>query len=148
MSKTIPSDQKELVRALSLASLNVRHWAKRVLADMEYDLTHEQIVCLLELGRHDGLELGQLAKHMDRERTTVTRMIDGLEKRNLVVRVADRGDKRNRLVYLTKLGKKRVEELEPIVQEFYRKVLDGISQPNMEVTLKTLQAIIANTDRE
>jgi DNA-binding MarR family transcriptional regulator len=115
---------------------------------MKYDLTHEQIICLEELKRQDGLELGELAKHIDRERTTVTRMIDGLEKRNLVVRVADRGDKRNRLVYLTQLGKKRVQELGPIVLEFYDKLLHGTSESHLDVTLKTLRTIIKNAESE
>jgi DNA-binding MarR family transcriptional regulator len=115
---------------------------------MESEFTHEQIICLLELQRQDGVELGALANHIDRERTTVTRMIDGLEKRNLVVRVADRSDKRNRLVYLTKLGRKRIEELEPVVQGFYSRMLRDISPAQVDVTLNTLRAIIANTEKE
>ena len=138
----------ELVRTVALAWLSTRRQAKKELADMELDLTHEQIICLLELQRQDGLELGALANHIDRERTTVTRMIDGLEKRNLVVRVADRSDKRNRLVYLTKLGKKRIEELEPVVRGFYSKILRDITQAQVDVTLKTLRTIIANAEKE
>lgn len=115
---------------------------------MDYDLTQEQIVCLEELKRKDGLELGVLADRIDRERTTVTRMIDGLEKRNLVVRVADRDDKRNRLVYLTKLGRKRIEDLDPVVQEFHARMMNGVTQPQIQAALRVLKTIIANAESE
>jgi len=142
------SERRELLRVIALSWLSSRRRAKKELADMKYDLTHEQLICLEELRRQDGLELGALARHVDRERTTVTRMVDGLERRNLVVRIADKSDGRNRLVYLTKLGKKRIEELDPVVQDYYGKMLDGINPSQMRVTLKTLRTIIANAENE
>lgn len=148
MNRTIESDQRDLLRAIALTWLSTRRRAKKALADMDYDLTQEQIVCLEELKRKDGLELGVLADRIDRERTTVTRMIDGLEKRNLVVRVADRDDKRNRLVYLTKLGRKRIEDLDPVVQEFHARMMNGVTQPQIQAALRVLKTIIANAESE
>ncbi len=115
-----------------------------MLADMEHDLTWEQILVLSELDREDGLQLTVLADRLDREHTTMSRMVDGLEKRNLAVRVAAKDDKRQRLVYLTRFGRKQVEQLQPMVDELIGALFKGVSAKQTEVALECLQTLIRN----
>jgi len=137
-------DSEELLRAIAFTWLNLRRRGKRMLADMEHDLTWEQILVLSELDREDGLQLTVLADRLDREHTTMSRMVDGLEKRNLAVRVAAKDDKRQRLVYLTRFGRKQVEQLQPMVDELIGALFKGVSAKQTEVALECLQTLIRN----
>lgn len=144
MSGTANPDPIELLRAIAFTWLHLRQRGKKMLTDLNYDLTFEQIMVLQILDLEDGLQLGVLAERADRERTTISRMVDGLEKRNLAVRVSDKYDKRQKLVYLTKLGKKKVEQLGPLVEDFMEILVKGITRKQIETTSEILRVIIAN----
>jgi Transcriptional regulators len=144
MSGTTKPDPIELLKVIAFTWLHLRQRGKKILADLKYDLTFEQIIVLQILDQEDGLQLGVLAERADRERTTTSRMVDGLEKRNLAVRVPDKYDKRQKLVYLTKLGEKRVEQLGPLVRDFVEIALKGVTRKQIETTSETLHVIIAN----
>jgi DNA-binding MarR family transcriptional regulator len=138
---------EELLRTIAFTWLMFRQKGKKMLADMNYDLTFEQVFVLQILEEKDGLKLGDLADKADRERTTMSRMVDGLEKRNLAVRVPDKYDKRQKLVYLTKLGKRRNEQMVPLVDKFIETVFKGVNKKQIESTLETLRAIFGNPVR-
>jgi DNA-binding MarR family transcriptional regulator len=76
----------------------------------------------------------------------MSRMVDGLEKRNLAVRVAKGSHKRHKLVYLTKLGRQRIEKLNPIAGELLETAFQGVARTQLTMTLETLQTIIKNTE--
>jgi MarR family transcriptional regulator, organic hydroperoxide resistance regulator len=141
VSQTSRSKYDELLRTIAQSWLMFRQKGKKMLAEMNYDLTFEQILVLQILEEEDGLMLGVLAEKADRERTTISRMVDGLEKRNLAIRISDKTDKRQKLVYLTKLGKKRNAEMAPLIEKFIQEAFSGVQNKNIEVTLETLKAI-------
>jgi DNA-binding MarR family transcriptional regulator len=147
VSKTIDLKCEELLRNIAHSWLMLRQKGKKMLADMNYDLTFEQIMVLQILEEEDGLMLGVLAEKADRERTTMSRMVDGLEKRNLATRISDKTDKRQKLVYLTKLGKKRNAEMAPLIEKFIQEAFSGVQNKNIEVTLETLKAIFGSSGK-
>lgn len=148
MSQTSKSKCDELLRTIAQSWLMLRQKGKKMLAEMNYDLTFEQILVLQILEEEDGLMLGVLAEKADRERTTMSRMVDGLEKRNLAIRISDKADKRQKLVYLTKLGKKRNAEMAPLIERFIQKAFYGLQNKNIEVTLDTLKSIFGGSDKQ
>lgn len=90
----------------------LKRWGRQYLSDLKYDLTMEQLIVLSILdAAEDGLPIKVLAELVERERTTISRMIDGLEKRNLVLRVNDKRDNRQKLVYLTHLAREKLKEI-------------------------------------
>ena len=122
--------------------------ARSKLSNMTYNLTFEQISILHILEEQEGSNLGLLAEKADRERTTISRMIDGLEKRNLVLRVPDKDDKRQKLLYLTNLGQERLEQMKPIGEEFNKSIYKGIDKEEVEATLATLKKILKNIEEK
>ena len=66
---------------------------------------------MLLLWKENGQFQQQLADGSYKDKTTLTRQIDGLEKRNLIVRVPDKIDRRQKRGYLTNKGK-RFEQLD------------------------------------
>jgi MarR family transcriptional regulator, organic hydroperoxide resistance regulator len=141
MSPINKTNCEELLRTIAQSWLIIRQKAKTLLSELHYDLTFEQIFVMQILQEEDGIPLGLLAEKADRERTTISRMVDGLEKRNLAVRIADKNDKRQKFVYLTKLGKKRNEEMVPLIDKFISELFKDVSNKEIEVTLNTLGAL-------
>ena len=70
-----------------------------------YEVTCEQWSVLVNLGKKNGQRQQELASLTCKDKTTITRLIDNMEKHNLVVRLPDKNDKRQKLIYLTKKGR-------------------------------------------
>lgn len=135
-----------MIAAISKCWLMIKNKAQKLLSEINYDLTFEQIIVLHILKDEEGMNLTTIAERADRERTTISRMVDGLEKRNLVVRIPDKIDKRQKLLYLTKLGRDRIQDLEPIGELLLGKMYKDISDDEVKESLSTVTKMIQNLD--
>src|SRR6476661_9261225 len=70
------------------------------------NLTIEQWSILYHLWKEDGKSQQELCSATFRDKPSITRLIDNLERGNLVKRVADENDRRINLIYLTRQGHK------------------------------------------
>ncbi len=61
-----------------------------------YNITVPQLVCLREICDNESISLGELTRSLHLNNSTVTGIIDRLEKRNLVRRVRQSRDRRQR----------------------------------------------------
>ena len=61
-----------------------------------YDVTCEQWSVLVNLGKKNGQSQQELAGLICKDKTSVTRLIDNMEKHSLVVRIPDKSDKRQK----------------------------------------------------
>lgn len=73
-------------------------------------ITAEQWTIMYHLWREEGLTQQELASLTYRDKPSITRLINNLEKMSLVIRVNDKQDRRSNLIYLTKEGRKLKEE--------------------------------------
>ncbi|MFA6832475.1 MAG: MarR family transcriptional regulator [Bacteroidaceae bacterium] len=108
------------------------------------DITPEQWTVLLFLWEHDGVTQISLCKDTFRDKPSMTRLINQLEKKGLVIRVASKNDKRANHIFLTDKGR----VLEPKVREVTRQTLleglDGLDNDVMELAQETLRVIFKN----
>lgn len=128
--------------------LLIQRWARLILKRAGFDLTFEQIMVLHMLNENDGRSLSELAQAAGRERTTLTRMIDGLKKRNLVAIIPDRVDRRQKLVYLTDSGREKHNSAHCACNKLREIARHNISEIELESTLQTLQRISDNLEKE
>lgn len=133
-----------MIREINHSWLSIKQAGRKLLAQLQHDLTFEQLMVLFLLEERDGQNLRALAEQADRERTTMTRMVDGLERRNLVVRVPDKTDGRNKLVYLTRQGRRLTEELDSQATDFDRKALKGLTKKQIAEATTVLEKISRN----
>jgi len=82
-----------------------------------YNLTPPQMAALSFLWKKDGISQVQLGDLMGADRTTVSGIIDRLEKRGLVVRKGSPSDRRSFTLYITEKGKSLQEELSVLARE-------------------------------
>ena len=112
-----------------------------------FNITPEQWAVMSYLHKEDGLYQKQIADFLFKDKPTVTRILDILEKRNLVIRISDEKDRRKFKIYLTQDGKDTVTKLVPIAKEVQLKIKENIKQEELE-TLKTiLNKIYENTNK-
>ncbi len=77
----------------------------------EYQLTIPQFCVLKHLGKLGGLQLGELASCCHLSRSTMTGVIDTMEKSKIVVRAKNPEDRRSLLVVMTDKGKQIYNKL-------------------------------------
>lgn len=110
-------------------------------------ITVEQWRVLINLREKDGLTQNELSKRLLQEKTGISRLIDGLEKRKLVVRVPDQLDRRSRRIYLSRLGKSLQDAFIREVMKTLDKAQEGIAEEEMEMCKKVLRHVFENLSK-
>jgi DNA-binding MarR family transcriptional regulator len=106
-----------------------------------FDLTPSQYTLLLLLDRDDGRRLIDLADRLLVARSTITRLIDQLEEKQLVSRVNDPDDRRAQRVMLTEIGLERREAAREVHESSVAARLQQIhpdDQESLAALLKTM----------
>jgi len=86
------------------AAYAARTYLTRQLALNGIDMTIEQFKVMVVLWQEKSSTQQNIADFVGKDKTSVTRLIAGLEKRSLIQRVTDKTDKRCNLVTLTAQG--------------------------------------------
>ncbi len=108
------------------------------------DITPEQFSVLTILWYQDGLPQQDIANRLNRDKTTITRLLDNMVKRNLVVRIPDKIDKRVRCIYLTHKGLKLQNELVNLTGQIYTNAIKGFSKESLSQYVQFLNQTISN----
>lgn len=110
----------------------------------EYDISAAQSVLIRRLCEKDCLTQQELARDTYLKPSSLTLMVDKMEKKGFVERKAKKDDRRAFLVCLTKKGK----ELEKIINIASSKVEEeafkGVSMENKKLLINTLKTIYVN----
>ncbi len=93
----------------------------------KFDLTSSQYGLLMLLDLEKGQRLVDLSERLMLARSTITRIVDQLEKRDFVRRVPDPEDRRAQRVILTELGAERREEAHVAHEESLQRRLSMLS---------------------
>lgn len=109
-----------------------------------YDVTVEQWRVLVRLWDSDGQNQQALACATGKDKPSITRLIDNLEKNNLLVRVPDANDRRVNLVYLTNKAKELQKELIEIAEKTLQEALDQIQPDEVALCKDVLNKMINN----
>ncbi len=108
------------------------------------NLTIEQWSVLYHLWKEDGRSQQQLCNATFRDKPSITRLVDNLEKLNLVKRVPSESDRRINLIYLTKNAQKLEEETMQIADETLNEALSSVPADQIEVCKHVLQIVYDN----
>lgn len=116
-----------------------------------YGITPEQWNVLKHLQEQDGMTPKELGYTADKDKTTITRMIDSLEQRNAIKRQIHSADRRSYRIYLTREGRELIQELQPIPNKVNKAASGGLTEGELlafKKMLHTLQnQIIDETNR-
>ena len=108
------------------------------------NLTIEQWSVLYHLWKEDGKSQQELCNATFRDKPSITRLVDNLEKIGLVKRVASENDRRINKVYLTKQALKLQEETMALAEETLNEALAGVSSDDINLCKEVLQKVYDN----
>src|SRR6201995_6204378 len=80
-------------------------------------ITIEQWSVLYHLWKQDGMSQQELCSATFRDKPSITRLVDNLEKLNLVKRTSSESDRRINMIYLTRQAQKLEEETMQLADE-------------------------------
>jgi DNA-binding MarR family transcriptional regulator len=109
------------------------------------EISPEQWTILLSLWEKDGITQQDLCNATFKDKPSMTRLIDNMEKQHLVVRISDKKDKRTNLVYLTKTGRELESQSFKIAISTLHEALQGISVEELKIGQEVLRKIFTNT---
>ncbi len=141
-------DEVHLERALPFlihaCYQQLRSLTYKAFASHGLELTPEQWVVLVRLWQKDGQSQSALSESTLRDRPTMSRILDTMEKSGLVERCVDPQDARSRLIRLTRSGKSLKPKLVPIAKELVERLERDIPERDLEITHRTLGRLLAN----
>lgn len=107
-------------------------------------ITTEQWSVLSCLWNQDKITQQAICDLTRKDKPSMTRLIDNLEKRNLVVRVSDSSDRRINLIHLTKEGVGLKQKTTDVVQKIVDKSLNNITEKELSLGRDVLLRIMKN----
>ncbi len=110
-----------------------------------YDITPEQWSIISVLNDQNGLTQKELAEAIDRDQTTVVRMIHSMEKKEFVKKVFNDKDKRSHYLFLTEKGERIKNKLIPVVNDAHRFVTTNLDEQELKQLKLILKQIIQYT---
>ncbi|MFD1872708.1 MarR family winged helix-turn-helix transcriptional regulator [Hymenobacter bucti] len=130
--------------AVPLTGSAFRAYLRRRFRDYHLDLTLEMMQVLHYLWGHDGVSQQEIARAANRDKATMTAMLDNLVRRDLVERRADLHDRRTNRVVLTPKGQALEQQVKPLVAEMFGVAGQGVAPDQLRTCLDVLTKITKN----
>ena len=108
------------------------------------DISIDQWMILGPIWQLESPSQKELGEICFRDKPSITRIIDSLEKKSLVVRVPDQIDHRIKRVVLTKAGKQLFYDVLPIMEKTREEVRGNIPEEEIQIFKNVLSKIIEN----
>ena len=108
------------------------------------NITIEQWSVLYHLWKQEGISQQELCNATFRDKPSITRLVDNLEKLNLVKRVASENDRRINLIYLTRQAQKLQEETMQLADETLNEALETVPADKVDICKQVLQVVYDN----
>lgn len=126
------------------ASTAIARRLQKNLKQAGIEITVEQWSVLYHLWKNDGLSQQQLCDATFRDKPSITRLVDNLEKLKLVKRVASKSDRRINQVFLTEAGKELDDKTMKVANDTLNEALVGVSIEKVDTAKEVLQIVYDN----
>lgn len=128
---------RKIIQAIDM---NSKQLVKRV------GLTGPQLVILHEIESCAEMTAGEIARAVSLSQSTVTGILDRLEKRQLISRRRSDGDKRRIMVSITDNGTRILEEAPPLMQETFVERFSSLQEWEQSMILSSIQRLVSLMD--
>ena len=136
---------KEIAVELNLTGCKLKQYIAAKLRKNDVPLTPEQFMLIDLLWNQGEMTQQQLADQLQKDKNSVTKLVDAIEKKGFVVRKQNPHDRRANTLVLTE----KANELKPGAKQkgisILDQILEGISEDELRSFLSTLRKL--NTNR-
>lgn len=127
-----------------IASTAIARRLQKKFNNASVNVTIEQWSVLYHLWKEDGISQQELCKATFRDKPSMTRLVDNLEKAGLVKRITSKVDRRKNLIVLTEKAKNMQEVCYTLAAETVEEALKGVNDANIEVCKVVLKQVYEN----
>ena len=135
---------KEIAVELNLTGCKLKQYLAAKLRKNDVPLTPEQFMLIDLLWNQGEMTQQQLADQLQKDKNSVTKLVDAIEKKGFVVRKQNPHDRRANTLVLTE----KANELKPGAKQkgisILDQILEGISEEELRSFLSTLRKLNTN----
>lgn len=138
---------QKFVYALLQVQASYRQAIQKRIREQGVDLTFEMIQVMRCLYRKDAVNQQELANQTYKDKSSLSYLLNNMEKRHLITRIENANDKRSKLIVLTKDGQALHQQIEVMFETLYKKVEDATDKNKLQFCvdyMKELSEIISN----
>ncbi len=139
---------KSLGYLISLARRLLSNKLAMSFHEAKIDMTTEQWGALLVLLNEGAMTQGQLGERLHLEKSSVSRLIDGLERRKRIVRTRNPQDSRQKLVTPTPKALEMAELCAAIARPILEEAQSGMAEDEILLLRSMLSRIITNLENQ
>jgi len=107
----------------------------------EFGITQSIGYLLINIDEQEGTTVSKAAALLGLKSTSLSRMLNQLEKMGLIYRESNPGDKRSVKIYLTELGKEKRHLARGIVKQFNNYLNEHINEADKQYLIKMLEKV-------
>lgn len=135
---------KEIAVELNLTGCKLKQFLAAKLRQMDVPLTPEQFMLIDLLWNHGEMSQQHLADQMQKDKNSVTKLVDAIERKGFVVRQQNLNDRRSNTLVLTE----KANQLKPGAKQkgisILDHILEGIDEEELRAFLTTLRKLNNN----
>lgn len=124
------------------AAINRRLY--RVFRTQVIEVTPEQWTVMYYLWTRDGVTQQELCNLTFKDKPSMTRLIDHLEKLNCVERIPSKRDRRINIIKLTEKGRELETITKPVVLNVIQEALSNLTRDDIDAACRVLISIFDN----
>jgi DNA-binding MarR family transcriptional regulator len=112
----------------------------------KFDLPDAELRCLLLFGNERYLTSTGIAQKMNLVKSRISKIVDGLIKKDLIQRIKDPEDSRISLLSLTPAGQKKLDDIKSFLEQTHHQVLQQMAPEQRKTLLINLDLLKASME--
>ena len=108
------------------------------------DLHTQQMVILMILWEKDGQRQQNIANRTNKDKTSVARLLAGMEKNGFIKRRVDSKDSRQKLIYLTDRSRQLMPQILTILRNDFQSLQANINKDDLNTCIRVLSHVHLN----
>ena len=135
---------KRIAVDINIAGCRLKQYTAAMLKQQKIDLTPEQFLLIDLLWNQGPLSQQDLADQMQKDKNSITKLVDAIERKGFVVRQQNPNDRRSNTIILTDKAFTLRDDAQTKGIPILNKMLEGIPENELHSFLETLEKLCAN----
>lgn len=137
---------KKIPVAINFLNCKIKKHFSDVLQSHDINLTPEQYLVMDILWDEESLSQQTIADILQKDKNSVTKFIDSLEKKGLVYRSTDKNDRRINNIFVSEEGRRLKQKTTDVAVNTMESILNGISEDELATCITVMEKIKKNIE--
>lgn len=139
---------KQIGVFLNLVHNKFKQYVSEIFEDQGYNITPEQFVVMDTLWDEGTLTQQEIADIVMKDKNSIVKLVDGLERRDLVRRLSNPKDRRQNLIEVTDYAMSIKEKVTELAMEAVDHIIKGIPKEQMKTFIVVLSKMADNMNND